>query len=129
MALLLDSHAFLWLVLGDDRMSLTSRDVLRSSREPVWLSVVSAWEITIKTAKGRLDVDVPVGDLFTGVLEQFSIQLLDIRVPHLTELKLLTVSAHKDPFDRLIAAQSLSEGWPVVSADPAFDACGVTRIW
>lgn len=76
----------------------------------------------------RLHVAFPLADLFTSVLHRFSIDCLPIRPPHLVAVASLP-EHHRDPFDRLLVAQALTEGIPIVSADAAMDAYGVRRIW
>lgn len=129
MAFLLDSHTFLWMVQDSPRLSPAAREVVSKDSDILYFSVVSAWELTIKVALGRLDLKIPVQELFTTIQDRLTVRTLGVEVKHLDQLLRLPASTHKDPFDRMIASQSLAENLPVISADSALDAYGVSRIW
>ena len=128
MRLLLDTHAFLWFVLGDRRLSGPARRQIEAQENERLLSIASLWEIAIKVSLGRLELSLSLPDLVARHVEGNAIGLLAIGVSHLDLVSKLPF-LHKDPFDRLIAAQSLAEGVPLLSEDPAFDGYGVSRIW
>lgn len=125
---LLDTHTFLWFITGNERLSGQAREVLEDREGAMLISVASLWEIAIKHGLGKLTLDRPFESLIPGELERQRIGTLGISADHLSELVRLPLH-HRDPFDRLIVAQALSEGVPVISADPAFDPYGVQRIW
>jgi len=92
------------------------------------LSIGSLWEIAIKLCLGKLTVAMPTEVLMTQQLTSNDIAVLSITVPHLVTVSTLPLH-HRDPFDRLIIAQAMVEQLPIVSADPAFDAYPVERLW
>jgi PIN domain nuclease of toxin-antitoxin system len=127
MKLLLDTHAFLWFI--DDSPALSSRaKLLLEAENELFLSVGGLWEIAIKLRLGKLTVAMPTESLMTEHLTANNIEILPISVPHLIQITTLPLH-HRDPFDRLIIAQALVERMPVVSADPAFDAYSIERLW
>jgi PIN domain nuclease of toxin-antitoxin system len=94
----------------------------------LWLSAGSIWEIAIKVGLGKLTLTLPFHQWISQALVDLSLRILPIEVGHANALTVLP-SYHRDPFDRLIIAQAMVEGIPVVSADTALDAYPVTRIW
>ena len=128
MNLLLDTHAFLWFVEENARLSSIARSAIENPRNQKWVSIASCWEISIKVGIGKLQLSDPV-DVFLGrelVVNGFS--LLPIELKHVTEVSRLALH-HRDPFDRLLIAQSQVEGISLVSGDLAFDAYGLVRVW
>ncbi|MBM4362786.1 MAG: type II toxin-antitoxin system VapC family toxin [Deltaproteobacteria bacterium] len=128
MNLLLDTHAFLWFMEGSDRLSQRARIEIESGSGRRILSVASAWEMAIKASLGKLVLSKPLGELLPVLLADSGIELLPIEVPDVARVAALPFH-HRDPFDRLIAAQALERGLTVVSIDAAFDAYGVDRLW
>ena len=92
------------------------------------LSAASLWEIAIKASLGKLILTVPFGDFASTQLTANNVGLLRIEVSHIVEVAGLAFR-HRDPFDRLLIAQATVEQLPIISADTAFDAYGVTRLW
>lgn len=129
MAVIVDSHTFLWTILDDPRLSTQAREIVENPNVPLFLSQVSAWELTLKISKGKLDLNFAVHDLFTTELERFSIRMLPVEVAHLSRYVSLESVQHKDPWDRMIVAQCLVEEFALVSVDAKLDEYGVTRIW
>jgi len=119
---------FLWFVFGDSRLSAYARGLIEDEVNAKFLSVASVWEMAIKHSINRLPLTLPFGDFVLYQLAQSGIQLLPIGFEHLVQVSSLPLH-HRDPFDRLIIAQSLVENMAVVSADAAFDAYGVSRLW
>ena len=128
MRLLLDTHAFLWFIIGSANLSANARARIEDPSSDRLLSAASLWEIAIKTSLGKLTLSAPFDELFPAQLNLNGIELLSIKVDHLSALATLPFH-HRDPFDRLIIAQTIVEKIPVVSIDAAFDAYGVTRNW
>lgn len=128
MPALIDTHAFLWLISDDGHLTSAARSYLQETGNSVYLSVASAWEIAIKVGRGRLQLDIPLQQVLTQILRQFSLSLLPITPSHLVVVASLP-HHHRDPFDRMIIAQCIVEKLPLVSADQALDAYGITRIW
>ena len=128
MKYLLDTHTLLWFITNDKKLSDRARQLIESSNNESFLSIVSLWEIAIKTALGKLDLAEPFEQMFPKQLQLNCIEVLDIAVDNLTKLTTLPFY-HGDPFDRLIIAQGLVEGIPIISVDTIFDAYGVDREW
>ena len=115
MKLLLDTSAFLWWVTADERLGPRARAVVSESETTVFVSAVSAWEIAIKRSLGKLDVDGDVGRL----IEQEDFEELPIRVVHALEAESLP-HHHRDPFDRMLIAQSRHERMVLLTSDRTF---------
>ena len=128
MKYLLDTHTLLWFLTNDKKLSDRARQLIENSNNESFLSIVSLWEIAIKTALGKLDLAEPFEQMFPKQLQLNRIEVLDIAVDSLTKLTTLPFH-HGDPFDRLIIAQGLVEGIPIISVDTIFDAYGVDREW
>jgi PIN domain nuclease of toxin-antitoxin system len=126
--LLLDTHAFLWFIAGDSSLSKAARSAIEDEGNNLYLSVASLWEIAIKVSIDKLTLSEPFEVLIPEQLAENGIELLDISVEH-TALIVSMPFHHRDPFDRLIVAQSKVEKMTLVSADDAFDAYEVARLW
>jgi PIN domain nuclease of toxin-antitoxin system len=127
MKLLLDTHTFLWFLDDSPQLSHTGKDLLEADNT-LLLSIASLWEIAIKVRLGKLTVAMPLEVLMTQQLTHNDIELLPITVAPLLVVSTLPLH-HRDPFDRLLIAQAMVEQLPIVSADPAFDAYPVQRVW
>jgi PIN domain nuclease of toxin-antitoxin system len=129
--ILLDTHAFLWYMAGDSRLSDNAKTYIDNRENIQYLSTASLWEIAIKYSSGRLTLMEPYETLIPRLLQINRINVLNISVEHMSEVANLSFpdSTHKDPFDRLIIAQSKVEDIPVLSIDVKFDAYGINRLW
>lgn len=130
MNLLLDTHTFLWFA-GRQQYALLpqpTRDVLEDGANTLFLSYASVWELAIKVSIGKMQLTEPVADLVRFQQATLGIQLLPCSLAHFDLVERMPFH-HKDPFDRLLIAQTLVEGFSIVSIDAAFDAYGVNRIW
>lgn len=110
-----------------DRLSASALAAVEDA-EIVYLSIASCWEIAIKESIGKLPHLPPLHQLLEDAT-MFDVGLLNVELRHVLEVAQLPTARHRDPFDRMIAAQARVESLPVVSADSAFDAYGVQRIW
>jgi len=131
MRLLLDTHSFLWFINGDSNLSVAARQLIEDTENEKLLSIASLWEMSIKASIGRLKLDFTFPDIVIDHVEGNAMALLPVRPGHLEVLRSLPFH-HKDPFDRLIIAQSLSEDMTVLGRDAAFDAYsenGVRTTW
>lgn len=128
MTLLLDTHAFLWFCQDDPALSGTAKSLIEDAGNRKLVSVASCWEIAIKAGRGKLKLGEPSGTYLPNALARTGFDLLPISLAHAAGVELLPPH-HKDPFDRLLVAQALAEGIPIVSADLAHDPYGVTRLW
>lgn len=128
MELLLDTQAFLWFTLQDQRLSQRAREAIEAADSLLMISPVCFWEIAIKVKLGKLAVPEPFRDFIDRELTANDILVLPITVERAAVMLDLPFH-HRDPFDRMLAAQALTEDWPVVSSDDILDAYGLTRIW
>ncbi len=127
MKAILDTHAFLWALAGDARMSRHARDIFAGPTD-LSLSIASIWEILIKVQSGKLNFPRPAGPYVLRKLAENRIECLPITIDHLLALERLPMH-HRDPFDRILIAQSLEENLPVVTSDPWFSHYPVDVIW
>jgi PIN domain nuclease of toxin-antitoxin system len=126
--LLLDTHAFLWWLGDDPKLSPGARAAIADPSAKVFVSAASAWEITTKHRLGKLPgVAKLAADVAARVAAE-KFRELDVTFAHAQHAGALQGS-HKDPFDRLIAAQAVLERLVLVSNDGALDAFGVVRLW
>lgn len=124
MRLLLDTHMILWWEANHPRLPDAVREMVRASTQPVLVSRASLWEIAIKISIGKMRLDF---DAFAANVEADGFVWLDIKNTHLSAVSALPVfSDHKDPFDRLLAAQSQVESLALLTADPALARYGPT---
>ena len=128
MRLLLDTHAFLWFINGDEHLSQHSRLLIQEADNEVLISVATLWEITIKTSLTKIELSQPFDILIPRELSDNEFTQLPISLEHLIHLGKLPFH-HRDPFDRILIAQSLYEQIPLVSKDSEFDKYGIDRFW
>lgn len=127
MPFLVDTHAFLWFVFADDRLSRHAEEMLTGGDRAV-LSVVSLWEIAVKLTIDKLRLGMSYPDFLIRCVLSREIDVLSIELPHLIEYVQLPMH-HRDPFDRLLIAQGRAEGLPVVTADKRFGEYGIEISW
>ena len=128
MRLLLDTHAFLWWLAGDEALSATARTAIASEGNDVFVSAASAWEIATKHRTGTLpNVAAIVSDLDQAAADQGFVGL-PINLRHAQGAGGLP-GPHRDPFDRMLIAQGMVERLVLVSNERVFDAYGVARVW
>jgi len=128
MKYLLDAQALLWFINGDKRLPGKYRDIFAKSSNQIFISLVTIWEIGIKNAIGKLSIKGNLQEFVKKEIEGYNFYYMDIRLNHIIEATSLPMH-HRDPFDRLLIAQSRLENIPVISSDLSFDKYGITRIW
>ncbi len=128
MRYLLDTHALLWFIAEDKQLSSSGQRLILDSSSEIFISTASLWEIAIKINIGNLALNKPFEQLFPDELDFHGIEILDITVDTLVQLTTLPLH-HRDPFDRLIIAQAIVEGIPIIGKDEAFDLYDVKREW
>lgn len=128
MKILLDTHTFLWFIAGDLQLDAYARQLVEEADNERYLSVVSVWEITIKSSLGRLTVPTPPTTLIREHVWANAIDLLAITPEHFDTLHTLPYY-HKDPFDRLLIAQAMQEEMLLVTKDRAFSSYNVQVTW
>ncbi len=128
MRVLLDTHTFLWFVLNDPQLSDWAKSLIEDPASDVLVSPASYWEIAIKVRLNKLDLRSSYDDFMHRGIVGNDFEILPIEPRHSSLLTTLPLH-HKDPFDRLLVAQSLVEGTPLVSVDAQLDPYGVKRLW
>ena len=128
MRLLLDTHAFLWWLAGHSSLPGRVRAEIDTSGSDVFVSAASAWEITTKYRLGKLPQAEPAARDVMQIIESQQFTPLAISVKH-GQLAGALAGHHRDPFDRMLIAQAISEDLALVSNERAFDAYGVKRLW
>ena len=126
MKVLVDTHVFLWGLQDEGKLSRRVRTLLPVA--DVWISVASLWEIIAKVQVRKLVLPSPVGEYLTTKLTANGVFVLPLTFDHVKRLENLPLF-HRDPFDRILIAQSLNESVPLVSADPQFEKYPVELIW
>jgi PIN domain nuclease of toxin-antitoxin system len=126
MRLLLDTHVALWIVSNPDALSAPAREAIVGAEE-IRLSVVSPWEMVLKSALGRLVLHRPVEDICRELEREFASQSLAVTLAHVLEVGRLAPH-HGDPFDRLLIAQARVEGLTIVTRDHVFTNYGVATV-
>lgn len=123
---LLDTHIFIWFVMGDPRISVSMRSQIENNEN--LLSIASVWEMAIKHSIGKLNFGLAFNEFIEQQIIRNGIELLPITIDHITVVATLSLH-HRDPFYRLLIAQALGENIPLVSADKIFDAYSIKRVW
>lgn len=127
MKVILDTHAFLWFVFGDRRLGTRFRQIIENRENEIFFSIANLWEIAIKNGKGNLGLKAPFLEFIDVNILREGIAILEITLNHLDNLQRLPFH-HRDPFDRLIIAQSIGENIPIITVDPKFKLYGVSLI-
>jgi PIN domain nuclease of toxin-antitoxin system len=128
MNLLLDTHVFIWLSLAPEQLSEPVTDLLMDKKNLWFLSLASVWEMQIKGQLGKLSLNLPLPELIASQQQTNGLQLLPIELYHIFMLENLP-QFHRDPFDRLLIAQAITEQIPLLSIDTVFDHYPVQRLW
>lgn len=128
MTALLDTQAFLWFWLGDGRCSAAARGTIEDSATDLLLSPATYWEIAIKVSLGKYFLAGDFEQTFARAIREVGVRVVPITPSHAAVVSGLPFH-HRDPFDRLMIAQALAEKAKAISADAAWDAYGVERVW
>ncbi len=126
--LLLDTHTFIWWASDPNKLSKKSLALCEDRKNILFLSVASVWELQIKIQLGKIKLDVPLRDLIEEQIGVNDLQILKVDLEHILELENLA-DYHKDPFDRLLVAQSNLEDLKIVSKDSIIRKYTVNVIW
>jgi PIN domain nuclease of toxin-antitoxin system len=126
--LLLDTHALLWWFSDAPALSPRMQALIDDPASTIFVSAASAWEICTKVRIGKLPTGQALCEDFNGYLQRFHFTPLPISIEH-GRLAGRLPGAHRDPFDRMLAAQSLVEDMPLATNDPVFAGLGVTAVW
>jgi PIN domain nuclease of toxin-antitoxin system len=127
MKALLDTNIFLWAITKDKRLSRRAAEVFEGPSD-LWFSVASVWEILIKAQVGKLNLPNPTGRYILKKLADNKIETLPISLDHVLKIETLPMH-HRDPFDRMLIAQSMEQDWPIITSDRMFKKYPVRIIW
>lgn len=128
MRLLLDTHAFLWWLAGDEALSATARMAIENEASEIFVSAASAWEIATKHRIGKLPGVTAIAADIAGTVADQGFVALAVSLRH-GQVAGTLPGPHRDPFDRMLVAQAMLESLVLVSNEQPFDAYGVTRLW
>lgn len=128
MRLLLDTHAFIWLDEGSEKLSDKALTACCDTTNTLHLSLASIWEMQIKIQTGKLTLQEPLGQLIRRHQSHNGLTLETIDLPDILHLETLPLH-HRDPFDRMIIAQTMQRGFHVVTVDAAFVDYAVPILW
>ncbi len=126
MEFLLDTHAFLWYLLGDSNLGSKAKEAI-DTKTGLYFSIASLWEISIKINVGKLQLNRSFEDL-PKELEYINVQIIPITFED-TEIYTSLPLHHRDPFDRILVAQTMNHSLVLISCDEAFDAYPIQRVW
>jgi PIN domain nuclease of toxin-antitoxin system len=128
MRVLLDTHVLVWFVVDSPQLNVGMKRLIEDENNEKLLSIASVWEMAIKQNTGKLTFGLPFKEFIEQQLNINSITILNINLNHIDVISTLP-QHHRDPFDRLIIAQAIIEKIPIISADAAFDAYTIERLW
>ena len=128
MRVLLDTHVFLWLIIGDGRLSRKAKQAFLEPKNRIYLSAVSFWEISIKMSLGKLSLKNGWVRLFEKEMKINTIQMLPIEITHCEQVSKLPFH-HRDPFDRMLISQAMVEEMAIVTGDGQFSGYGIPLVW
>lgn len=128
MRYLLDTHTLIWFLAGDESLSATARGVIEDPANDILVSAATAWEIATKFRIGKLPNAALLATNFVPTVTGLNFTHLPITAGAAQKAGGWIVD-HKDPFDRILAAQSALENAPLLTTDPDFDLFGITRMW
>ncbi|MCP4755004.1 MAG: type II toxin-antitoxin system VapC family toxin [Proteobacteria bacterium] len=128
MKVLLDTHAILWIIGGDDRLSRRAKDLFLDQNTTLYYSLLSIWEITIKMSLGKIKLAKGWLKTIEEELRINAIQPISIEIEHCRSLFHLPFH-HRDPFDRMLIAQAITGEMAIMSCDKSFANYDVELIW
>jgi PIN domain nuclease of toxin-antitoxin system len=124
----LDTHAFLWWITEDRRLSARAREVMTDGGNNLLLSAASGWEIAIKASLGRITLPIPIDRFLSEQLQRNGIGTLPIEMRHALRVHAIPL-LHRDPFDRLLVAQAQLEKLRILTSDPQIAQYDVETLW
>ena len=128
MTVLVDSAALVWFLAGAPELSDEAAAAIESGESRVLVSVVTLWELAVKVGLGKLRLPYGLGEEFEGLLGDNGFEILPLSRAGLERTSRLP-GHHRDPFDRLLAAEALEHSARIANANPLFDDYGVKRVW
>jgi PIN domain nuclease of toxin-antitoxin system len=128
MRVLIDTHVFIWWTNEPTRLSAVTYNLLIDPTTTAFISLASIWEMQIKLTLGKLGFETTLSALVEDEINRNRFELMPIELSHIYAVGSLPLH-HRDPFDRLLIAQSQTENLAILSIDEVFDAYGVNRVW
>jgi len=128
MNILLDSHTLIWFSQNSPQLSSSAIKILEDRNNLLFLSLVSVWEIQIKVQLGKLNLDISLSEIVKDQTKINDVQILPLKLSHIWTLDTLPYY-HKDPFDRLLISQAITENLIILGVDSVFDSYPVQKIW
>lgn len=128
MKYIIDTHTLLWIVTDDTKLSKKAKNIYLNSKNYIFFSIISIWEMAIKISLKKLSIDLSLQDFIKKHIKGNDIRILNIELQHILLLENLHYH-HRDPFDRLIISQAIKENIPIISSDKLFDSYPIKRIW
>ncbi|MFY7933479.1 MAG: type II toxin-antitoxin system VapC family toxin [Microcystis aeruginosa] len=128
MNILLDSHTLIWFSQNSPQLSSSAIEILEDRNNLLFLSLVSVWEIQIKVQLGKLNLDISLSEIVKDQTKINDVQILPMKLSHIWTLDTLPYY-HKDPFDRLLISQAITDNLIILGVDSVFDAYPVQKIW
>jgi PIN domain nuclease of toxin-antitoxin system len=128
MNILLDSHTLIWFSQNSLQLSSSAIKILEDRNNLLFLSLVSVWEIQIKVQLGKLNLDISLSEIVKDQTKINDVQILPLKLSHIWTLDTLPYY-HKDPFDRLLISQAITENLIILGVDSVFDSYPVQKIW
>jgi len=128
MRILLDTHAFLWFILDDPQLGTKAKAMIEDPANDIEISPASYWELAIKISLRKYSLPKPYQQFMESQIAINEFRILHIEPKHTSLITTMPLH-HKDPFDRLLVAQAIVEGIPIISVDEQLDPYGVRRLW
>lgn len=127
MNLLIDTHAIIWFITEDDRLPIKMKELIEDATNTCFVSIASLWEMSIKYSLGKLDLKTDLKRIFE-IISQSGLLILPITTTHILTTTSLDFH-HRDPVDRLMIAQTKSEGLTLLSKDGVFKEYNINLVW
>lgn len=127
MNLLLDTHALIWFITLDKNLPTKTKSIIENTDNRCWVSIASLWEIGIKHSLGKLNIEIGLNELFK-IIEQSGFEILTINPQHTLVVASLSFH-HRDPFDRMLVSQAISDKLTIVTKDSILKQYAVKTLW
>ncbi len=125
---LLDTRVFLWWVKGASNLTKAAHQAISNTSNECYLSLASCWEMAIKSSLGKLRLTRPIETFVSDQLRANNFKLLNIELRHITKIEKLPFH-HRDPFDRLLIAQAITDKLTLITAESVFADYGLKLLW
>ena len=132
MKYLLDTHTLLWSIFEPEKMSQSAGELIKDSKNEVFVSIISFWEISLKFATGKLELTNTEPEALPKIAEEMGVEILQLEANEVASFYKLPRLAHKDPFDRMVAWQAISRKMTLISQDREFKQYkqfGLSLVW